>query len=232
MQSASNMAVEREDMDNFFRLLSPDFQKLVEYGFVKSGDAYEYHVPILDGQFEMAVRIKLDGSYETQVVDSFTQEPYTLHLNDETVGQFVGKVREAYIDILTDISKKCFFRDVFCSAHAKLAIEYAIKKYGDSLEFLWENFPKDAVFRRKDTQKWYGVMMALNVNKLGLAGDEEADVLVLRIRPENLEEQIDNKAYFPAYHMNKKKWFTVLLDCVDDEKELFRLIDDSYALAK
>ncbi|MBF1207631.1 MAG: MmcQ/YjbR family DNA-binding protein, partial [Fusobacterium periodonticum] len=43
---------------------------------------------------------------------------------------------------------------------------------------------------------------------------------------------IDNKRYFPAYHMNKKHWCTICLDGTVELEKIYRLIDISYELAK
>ena len=49
---------------------------------------------------------------------------------------------------------------------------------------------------------------------------------------EEIEKLIDNKRYFPAYHMNKKYWCTICLDGTVELEEIYKLIDISYELAK
>ena len=104
--------------------------------------------------------------------------------------------------------------------------------YGDELEFLWERFPNNAIFRRKDTGKWYGALLVLSRRKLGLASDDLVDILDLRIKSGEIETLVDKEKFFPGYHMNKKHWFTVCLDGSVPMEEIFRRIDDSYLLAK
>lgn len=41
----------------------------------------------------------------------------------------------------------------------------------------------------------------------------------------------DGERFFPGYHMNKKHWFTVLLDGSVPDDEICRLLDESYVLA-
>ncbi|MCR0350613.1 MmcQ/YjbR family DNA-binding protein [[Clostridium] innocuum] len=41
---------------------------------------------------------------------------------------------------------------------------------------------------------------------------------------------MDHVCYFPAYHMNKTYWFSVLLDQKLSWEQLQRLIDESYQL--
>lgn len=59
-----------------------------------------------------------------------------------------------YGRILELIANKCFENDVFQSDYAHKVIRYVRQTYGDELEFLWERFPDNAIFRRKDTGKW------------------------------------------------------------------------------
>ena len=67
---------------------------------------------------------------------------------------------------------------------------------------------------------------------MGLEGEEKVEVLDLKLQSQKIEALIDNKTYFPAYHMNKKHWVTVLLSNNSNCEEIFRLIDTSYMLAK
>ena len=56
------------------------------------------------------------------------------------------------------------------------------------------------------------------------------DVCNLKNRPEFIQELIDYKCFYPAYHMNKTYWFTILLDQKLSWKQLQKLIDESYRL--
>ena len=215
-----------------FRYKSPNFGKLEDYGFMKIGKTYSYATNILNGQFEMRVNVSsANGEVETEVIDLSTGEPYTLHLVAEACGSFVGAVRAEYERVLTDISEKCFVKDVFKSNCAHEIIAYVREKYGDELQFLWNNLPTAAVWRRKDNSKWYGIIMAISKRKLGLNSDEMTEILDLRIDPKVLPSVVDGIKYFPGYHMNKKSWFTICLDGSVAAKEICEWIDKSYNLA-
>ena len=133
--------------------------------------------------------------------------------------------------MLSDISEHCFERDVFKSEGAKRVIRYAREKYGDELEYLWEKFPTNAVLRRKDNAKWYAALIVLPKSKLGMDDDGVTDILDLRMDTDRGDVAVDGRRYFPAYHMNKKTWFTVCLDGSVSLEEVFRRIDASYDLA-
>ncbi|MDE7454402.1 MAG: MmcQ/YjbR family DNA-binding protein [Clostridia bacterium] len=219
--------------NKIFQYKSPNYAKLVKYGFAQVGDKYEYSTIILDGQFQMKVGVcSVDNKVTTTVTDLSTEEEYTLHLVAEASGAFVGLVRTEYEKVLTDIANNCYERDVFQSESAHKVIQYVQQKYDDDLQYLWKTFPGNAVWRRKDNNKWYGALLIISKRKLGLDSDEVIDVIDLRIDPEVLPTILDNQKYFAGYHMNKKKWFTMPLDGSVDVEEIYDWIDKSYELAK
>ena len=218
-------------IDGIFRKRAVVFDKLLDYGFNHSDKGYEYKTNIFDNQMSLTVKIDSQGIIDTEVAEIETGEPYTLFLVEDAVGSFVGGVRGEYERVLTDIAEKCCNRQVFKSKYAELVIKYIREKYGDELEFLWEKFDDNAIWRRKDNNKWYGALLTAAKCKIGLEGEEKIEILDLRISPQEVESIIDNKRYFPAYHMNKKSWITVCLDGSLDIVEIYRRIDESYILA-
>lgn len=111
-------------------------------------------------------------------------------------------------------------------------IEYVREKYGDELEFLWEKFDDNAIWRRKDNGKWYGLILKVSARKLGLNSDEVIEITDVRAKPEEIERIIDGEKYLLAYHMNKVHWLTMRLDGSVSLEELCRRLDESYELAK
>ena len=215
-----------------FKYKTPDFARLKNFGFELQNGAYVYKTDILDGQFDFCVKIDCCGKVDTLLTDKLTGEPYTLHLIDGASGSFVGSVRAEVDSVLLNISEKCFYRDVFKGEVAKMVIEYVRQTYGDELEFLWEKLPDAAVWRRKDSKKWYGILMTVSGRKLGLKSDSPVHIIDLRAKPEEMEGLLDGIKYFPGYHMNKRHWFTLCLDGSVPPEEICLRIDDSYALAK
>ena len=90
--------------NNVFNYKSPNFKKLVNFGFCNSGDKYTFTTQILDGQFEMRVEVYTDGAVKTQLIDLATDDEYTLHLVEEAGGTFVGQVRADYQLVLEQIT--------------------------------------------------------------------------------------------------------------------------------
>lgn len=216
-------------LEKIFRYYKPNGAKLLEYGFTRSGDVYYYSTGIIDGQFTLNVKVT-DFDVDAEVIDIATDEPYTLFLADGAIGSFVGTVRTAYENIMSDIADNCFDKFIFKSEYAQKIIEYVTEAYGDELEFLWEKFSDNAVWRRKDNKKWYGAMLKVSKSKLGLPSEQKIEIIDLRADAETINA-IDGKTIFGGYHMNKKHWITVCLDGSVPLNEIIKMLDLSYDLA-
>lgn len=219
-------------LDEFFKDKKPDFQLLLARGFAKFPGGYRYSTTIVDGQFSLVITISDEGQIHTDVIEVSSNETYVLHQVHSACGAFVGRVRDEYKTMLATIADKYFTRDVFKSDYAKQVIEYVWNTYQDELEYLWEKFPRNAIFRRKDNAKWYAALLVLSTKKLGLSDDRTIDIIDLRIDAQSVDSIVDGKRYFPGYHMNKKHWFTICLDGSVPIEEIFQRIDSSYVLAK
>ena len=220
------------ELKDFIKDKKIDFKKLEEFGFKLKDNSYYYHTSLLKNQFKMSVKISLDNSIFTEIIDTETNEAYVLHLLEIKRSGYSEKVHKAYSEVLEKIKKECFENEIFKANYAKEIINYIKNKYGDELEFLWGKSPKNAVVRRKSSNKWYAVILTISKRKLNLDSDEIIEVINIHNSPEEIEKLVDYKKYFPAYHMNKKHWCTICLDGTVEVKEIYKLIDISYELAK
>lgn len=205
--------------------------KLLSYGFAEENGIYKYSVSVMKGDFLLHVLITEGGLVSTKMIDSASGEEYTLYKVEYSEGSYVGSVRAACEEALRDIAARCFDEAAFKSPQTAALIEYVSEKYGDEPEFLWEKSPDCAVFRRKESGKWYGIIMTIPRKKLGLKSDETVEIIDLHLDPSEMAETVDNIKYFPGWHMNKKSWYTVILDGSVTNKELFKRVDESYRLA-
>lgn len=205
--------------------------KLPAYGFQMDDDVWIFKTDIMNGEFSLAVIIADSGTVDTRVVEKENGEEYVLYKTDAS-GTYVGEVREAIENILNDIITACFEMAVFKTEQAQKVIEYVRKTYGDELEFLWTRFPDNAVWRRKDNEKWYGAILTVPKNRLGFESDEIVEIIDLRLKPELMGELISKEHYYPGWHMNKKHWYTMILDGSVTDEEIYERICVSYELAK
>ena len=217
--------------DELFRRKTVDIHKAILFGFVQNNSNYIYETDILDGSFLLQIFITPDGNIDTKLTEKATDDEYVLYKTN-AAGSFVGEVRKAIETILTQVADKCYNTEFFKSTQAKEIICYVREKYGDELEFLWEKFPDNAIWRRKDNKKWYGALLTVKASKLALVGDTMIEILDLCIKTEDIETTVDNQRFFMGYHMNKKHWYTLLLDGSIPTEEICRRIDESYLLAK
>ncbi|BEO89616.1 MmcQ/YjbR family DNA-binding protein [Fusobacterium nucleatum] len=219
------------EIKDFIKNKKINLKRFKEFGFKLIDNSYYYHTFLLKNQFKMTVKINLDNSIFTEIIDTETNEPYVLYLIENRSG-YSEKVYKEYSEVLEKIKKECFEDEIFKANYTKEIIAYVKNKYGDELEFLWEKSPKNAVIRRKSSNKWYVVILTISKRKLNLDSDEIIEVINLHNIAEEIKKLIDYKKYFPAYHMSKKHWCTICLDGTVELKEIYRMIDISYELAK
>lgn len=208
-----------------------NFERIVDYGFVSSNDQFVYTTNILDNTFELCVFIDDKGNVATRLFEIDTDEEYVLYKTDAQ-GSFVGSVRLAIAKILQDISNKCFDSMGFRSEYTEKAVRYVKDKYDRDLEFLWDDTPDSGIWRRADNNKWFGIIQAIPKKKLDGKSEEIVEIINLKGKPETIASIVDGKRFYPAWHMNKKHWYTVILDGSVDLEEIVEGIDTSYLLVK
>ena len=209
-----------------------NIQKLKTFGFKKNGDKYSYSLDIMNNEFTLNIDIIDESEIKTELIEKAFNEPYTLHLVEDAQGTFVGQVRKEYEKILYEIKEKCFDINVFEWEYSYEILDYAKEKYGSPAEYLWPKFPRNAVCRRQDSQKWYFAILSVQGSKLGLSTDEIIEVIDLRAPVEDVPDLLNQPNIYPAYHMNKKHWITIILDGSIPINEIYMLIDKSFLLAK
>ena len=218
------------NLDKYFENKNIDYEKLLKYGFSKNGNNYIYENKIYNDSFNVIVEITKEKK-SSKVIDLSTNEEYTLIDVKHSTGNYVGKIKEEYEFILNDIIENCTTPNIFKSKQAKYIIKYIKEKYNDDLEFLWEKFSNTAVWRNKNNNKWYGLILILPESKLGLESNKIVEVIDLRYQKNDINNIVDKNKIFPGYHMNKKSWITIRLDESIEIKEIYKLIDNSYKIS-
>lgn len=215
-----------------FKDLKIDFQKLPKLGFVKEKNYYQYETKIMNDQFSLVIKIDRNHIVTSDVIELSTNERFIPYHVISSTGEFVGKMREEYNNMIEKVKSTCCSKNVFKSEYANLVIEYVKQKYNDEIEFLWEKFSNNAIWRNKDNNKWYGALLVVQKTKIGIEEEGSIEIIDLLLEPEKIENIVDNEKYFPGYHMNKKHWITIKLDGSVDINEIYKLIDNSYYLSK
>ncbi len=218
------MTIEEE----IFRKTKVNFDKIVKYGFKKENHLYKYSINIINNTFRVDIEINNIGIVKGKVFDLSFKEEYINFRIEENIGSFANQVREEFINLLKDIRNKCFSRKNFIYEQSNRIAELLKEKYGDEPEFEWEKFPGYATFRNKDSKKWYGIIMNIDKNKLDKNSTGEVEIINIKLEPNKIEILLKQNGFYPAYHMNKKNWISVILDDTISDEKIMSLIDKSY----
>lgn len=107
-------------------------------------------------------------------------------------------------------------------------ISYAREKYATEPEYLWRKTPDTFVLRNSRNKKWYSIVLQVKKSAFGYDDNSLVDVINLRCEPLTRECLLSEGRCFPAYHMNKKNWISIILDDNIDFQILCNIIDESY----
>ena len=200
-----------------------DPEKLIGYGFTKSGEAFTLERPVEGG---MTLRIIIENSVISAGIFDGGEE-YTLIFTDAP-GEFVGRIRGIFESEMSDLTARCFerrlFSESFSGRQTRLVIDYSKENFDELPEFLWKDTPDCAILRNKSSGKWYAVLMRVKLSKFFPGAEGECEVVNLRADATALS---DGKSVFPAFHMNKKSWISVLCDYGTDDGKLLGLLSES-----
>ena len=88
------------------------------------------------------------------------------------------------------------------------------------------------VFRHTDNRKWFGIIMKIPYRTLGMNRDGETDIVNIKCDPMLMGSLRGKPGFRPAYHMNKDKWITILLDGSAGREEITALVDMSFRMTE
>ena len=112
--------------------------------------------------------------------------------------------------------------------------EYCLCAHGTRPDYPFEEDFETAVMRHADTRKWYAIAMRVPRRKFGFGGEqgnEGIDVVNLKLPTEMFGSFGADVGVYPAYHMNKLHWISVLLPDAPEDVVKF-LVSVSYEATK
>ena len=243
--------------DKIFRRKRIDAGKLQEYGFRRTdrGDSYIFETDFLGGDFRAVIKAVSSGRITGSVIDNMSDEEYSPLRNVNYFGAFVGSVRQAYEDLLTDIALHCCTDVLFAADQSNRIAEKIMERYDVSPDFPWNSEGNEdaGVFRHSDTAKWFGLIMNIRRDQLtrtagkqkpeqgrgktdsassheGKTAEERVDVINLKKDTGKAEKLAAMRGVYPAFHMNHRLWISVVLDDTLTDEAVMELIDDSFRL--
>lgn len=96
-------------------------------------------------------------------------------------------------------------------------LDYCLNTYNTSPDYPFDDWMESAVLRHADNRKWYAIVMRVSRRKFGFDKDEMIDIVNLKMPTEMFGSFDTADGVYPAYHMNKLHWVSVLLpDAPDD----------------
>ena len=214
------------DYSYIFRTAKIKQDSLKGAGFTTSDEnSYKMKRSVYNGTFNAEITLVLSKQTLTvQLFDSATGEKYAL-FDMTSHGAFVASLRKEVQKIIDELKAKCFeskdLKDDF--------VAWIKTNFGAEPDFPWPETPDYCVFRCPN-QKWFALVMKIKYRQLGLTGDEQVWVVNMKAEQDAIENLVDKKSIFPAWHMNKKHWITILLTAATDFEKLCELTKKSYGL--
>lgn len=206
---------------NIFKRYIPDWRKCKK----------EYEKLFLNNTFKAVIKINDNGEVLGTVYDLENDDEFLPLRIENNEGSFAAKVRNEYEKFLTDIRDKYFIKNHFIFPQSNRITQLIMEKYEDYPEFLWEKFDGSGVFRNKESQKWYAGILDVEGSKIKKGKSGIIEVLDIKLAPEEIQELLLLPDFYPAYHMNKKSWITIILDDSLPDKKIMEFIHKSYLLS-
>ena len=102
-------------------------------------------------------------------------------------------------------------------------LSLCLNSYGTEPDYPFDEDNITAVLRHGSNRKWFAIAMKVPRRKFGIDCDEVIDVVNLKLPPEMIGSFSPADGVYPAYHMNKLHWVSVLLPDAENETVDFLL---------
>ena len=202
-------------------------EQLLQFGFKEEAEKLIYRQEILDMSFLIEI-VFVDSQLLVEVYDLEFDEVYSLYSVDSAVWETVQNIREHVENLLRSILGLADQSGKISSE----VIDYCNKYGGNHVNPFKKHLDILAFVNEKN--KWYALLSDVEYNKLNKNTDITTKVKILNVKypTDNILDIIDNQNIFPAYHMNKKHWISIVLDKNIKLETIKELIDISYSLVK
>ena len=196
-------------------------KKLLTFGFQKQKDKYYYQKNIMNNKFLVDIIIDKDNRVSGKIYDNKTREEYT-NFRIENFGAYANLIRDSYFSLLKEIRDNCFISKYFNSKQANRLVDLIKKEFNSDPEFLWDRNPNYGVFRDEASDKWLAIIMSVSKDKIIPKALGEVEIINVKV------SDLNKKGLYPAYHMNKDNWASIILDDSLTDQEIMELIKLNY----
>ena len=101
--------------------------------------------------------------------------------------------------------------------------------YGVEPDYPFEGTSEAAVFRHRENRRWFALLMSVPGSRLGRP-EPRLDMVNLKCDPLLSGSLREQAGIYPAYHMNKACWISVVLDGGVPDDTVGWLIDLSFEM--
>lgn len=216
------MSIEEE----IFKRYIIEFEKLEAFGFKKEKENYLISKYIFNNTLRIDIKITTEGIISGNIYDLEFNDLYTNYRMEEK-GEYANLVRGEFENFLREIRDNCTSKKNFVFNQTNRIAYLIEKKYQDKPIFPWTNSLEHGVFKNPNNGKWYALIMYIKRNKIA-KGDDYVEVLNIKLAEEKIAKLLLRKGFYRAYHMNKEKWITIILDDTISDEEIMEYIDESY----
>ena len=211
------------DFSRFVRGRMLDPQRAEAAGFRKGEEGYVLRRP-LSGFGLLAEIILTEKTLKVRVLEEDGEEFYLLRVGN-AAGSFLPAVRDAAEEAARAAAEKVYPAQ---DAGRRL-LEIARRRFGTLPDSPFDDGGESLVLRAENG-KWYALLMTVDGGKVDGTRRGPVRALNLKIDPEKRESYMDDRHFFPAYHMNKTHWMTVLLDDGLDWEKTETVLEESFRL--
>lgn len=201
----------------------------LKFGFKKTGpETFEINHPLKTADFEVQIIID-HNEIKLKVFELPDRLEYLpFNLNEDEGGSFVNQIRSDVDEVVYQVIESCYqLKD-----YRERVFDFVRAEFSTKLETPWAKHPEFYVMKTANRQKWYGLMMRIPYQLLDPQQSGIVDVLNLKAPPLKIVDLIDYQTFYPAYHMNKKHWVSVVVDEKINLEQLQALIRQSYQLVE
>jgi len=201
----------------------------LKFGFKKTGpETFEINLPLKTPDFEVQIIID-HNEIKLKVFELPDRLEYLpFNLNEDEGGSFVNQIRSDVDEVVYQVIESRYqLKD-----YRERVFDFVRAELNTKLETPWDKHPEFYVMKTANRQKWYGLMMRISYQLLDPQQSGIVDVLNLKAPPLKIVDLIDYQTFYPAYHMNKKHWVSVVVDEKINLKQLQALIRQSYQLVE
>ncbi len=236
----------RKDIKQHMNIIEQVFHKkrvitssLEKYGFINEAGMYRLSRFFIHNDFRADITVTSKGVITATVIDTATDEEYLPLLTETCTGTFVGDVRREFTAILENIADNCFIEEPFSDEQTNRIAGMILEKFGEEPDYPFKKLPDCGVFRYPCNRKWYAVVLNIKRNLLKnekipqspadnhLNDTGTVDIINLKASEERIEELLRIPGIYPAYHMNKKSWLSIVLDEKLPDSFILSLIEES-----